>query len=176
LNSGSKQLPWTRVILFGTSANGQGAVVIIGPGVVCSRVVTGYFGHDIHGRTIAVKRVSRRLGTGVGGGRAGSIARPRTASNADANNRSDIDSVCASGKQQQQLTRRRRARASALRRRRQIFRDGRALGLVATSFSRFRTNNRTNAFAVWRAAWLCVAWWIVKSVTRQGDGACVVSA
>jgi hypothetical protein len=174
LNSGSKQLPWTRVIFFGASANGQRAVVIIGPGVVCSRVVTGYFGHDIHGRTIAVKHVSRRPVTGSGGGRAGSIARPRTASNADANNRSDIDSVCASGKQQ--LTRRRRARASALTRRRKIFRDGRALGLVATSFSRFRTNNRTSAFAVWRAAWLCVAWWIVKNATRHGDGACVVNA
>jgi hypothetical protein len=83
--------------------------------------VTGYFGHDIHGRTIAVKHVSRRLVTGGGSARAGSIARPRTANNADANSRSDIDSVCASGKQQ--LTRWRRARASALRRRRKIFRD-----------------------------------------------------
>jgi hypothetical protein len=144
-------------------------------GVVCSRAVNGCSGHGIHDRTIAVQSAARRLATGGAGGRASSIARPRTASNTVANSRSDIASVCASGKRRQ-LTRSRRARASALRRSRKIFRDGRAFGLVATSFSPFPMNIRTNVFAVWRAAWRYVAWWIVKHATRRDVGACVVSA
>ena len=129
-----KRRPWTEITSFGTSANGQRAVIIIGRGVVCSRGVNGRSGHGIHDHTIAVKTVATRLATGGAGGRASSIGRPRTASNTDANSRSDIESVCASGKQRQ-LTRSRRARASALRRSRKIFWDGRAFGLVATSFS-----------------------------------------
>jgi hypothetical protein len=173
LNSGSKQLPWTIVILFGTSANGQRAVVI-GPGVVCSRAVNGCSGRGIHDRTIAVKSVATRLAAGGAGGRASGIVRPRTANNSDANNRSAIESGCARGKRRQ-LTRMRRARASASRRRIKIFRDGRAPGLVATSFSRFPMNNRASVFAVWRADWLCVACWIATSDTRRGVGACAVN-
>jgi hypothetical protein len=144
-------------------------------GIVCSRAVNGCSGHGIHDHTIAVKSVATRLATGGAGGRASSIGRPRTASNTDANSRSDIESVCASGKQRQ-LTRSRRARASALRRSRKIFRDGRALGRVATSFSSFPMNIRTNDFAVWRAGWRYVACWIAKHATRRGVGTGVVSA
>jgi len=143
--------------------------------VVCSKAVNGRFGHRIHDRTIAVKSVATRLATGDAGGRASSIGRRRTASNAAANSRSDIESVCASGKQRQ-LTRSRRARASAWRRSRKIFRDGRAFGLVATSFSSFPMNIRTNDFAVWRVAWRYVACWIAKHAIRRGVGAGVVSA
>src|SRR6266704_900698 len=103
LTGGSNRLPWTKVILFGTSANGQRAV-IIGPGVVCSRAVNGCSGHGIHDRTIAVKSVATRLAIGSAGGRVNGIARPSTASNSDANSRSDIESGCASGKRRQ-LTR-----------------------------------------------------------------------
>ena len=78
LNSGSNRLPWTRVIFFGTSASGQRAV-IIGPGVVCSRAANGCSGRGIRERTIAVKRVSKRLGVGGVGRRASGIGRPRTA-------------------------------------------------------------------------------------------------
>ena len=162
-----KRRPWTEITSFGTSANGQRAVIIIGRGVVCSRGVNGRSGHGIHDHTIAVKTVATRLATGGAGGRASSIGRPRTASNTDANSRSDIESVCASGKQRQ-LTRSRRARASAMRRSRKIFWDGRAFGLVATSFSPFPMNIRTNVFAVWRAAWRYVVYWIAKQATRRG--------
>ena len=173
LNSGSKQLPWTILILFGTSANGQRAV-IIGPGAVCSRAVNGCSGRGIHDRTIAVKSVATRLAAGDAGGRASGIARPRTASNSDANSRSDIENACACG-ERRQLTRIRRARASAWHRNRKIFRDGRAIGLVVTSFSHFRMTIRASAFAVWRAVWLCVACWIATRDTRRGVGACAVN-
>jgi hypothetical protein len=165
LNSGSNRLPWTRVIFYGTSANGQRAV-IIGPGVVCSRAVNGCSGHGIGGRTIAENRVATRLGTGSVGEQASSIARPRMASSSGASSRNAIESECVSGKQRQ-LTRICRARASALRRGRKIFRDGRALGLVVTSFSRCRMNDRASGFAAWRAGWLCVACWIAKRVIER---------
>jgi len=173
LTGGSNRLPWTKVILFGTSASGQRAV-IIGPCVVCSRDANGCSGHGIHDRPIAAKIVATRLATGSGGGRASGIARPRTASNSDVNNRSAIESGCASSKRRQ-LTRNRRARASALPRNLKIFRGGRAIGLAATSFSQFRMNIRASDFAVWRADWRYVACWIVNRVIERGVGACVVS-
>jgi hypothetical protein len=173
LTSGSNRLPWTRVIFFGTSANGQRAV-IIGPGSVCSRAVNGCSGRGIHERTIAAKHVATRLAAGGAGGRASGIVRPRKANNNDVNSRSAIDSGCASGKRRQ-LTRMRRARASASRRRRKILRDGRALGPVATSFSYFPMNNRASVFAVWRADWLCVGCWIATRDTRLAVGACAVN-
>ena len=79
--------------------------------------------------------------------------------------RGGIGSGGASGKRRQ-LTRKRRARASAQRQRAKIFRRGRAIGRVATNFSRFRMNIRASVFAAWRAAWLCVACWIAKSRYR----------
>jgi hypothetical protein len=91
------------------------------------------------------------------------------------NNRSDIESVCASSKRRQ-LTRNRRARASALHRSLKIFPGGRAIGLAATSFSPFRMNIRASGFVAWRADWRYVACWIVKRVTGRGVGACVVNA
>jgi len=144
-------------------------------GVVCSRAVNVCSGHHIHDHTIAVKRVATRLVAGDAGGRARSIGQPRTASNTAANSRSDIESAYAIGKRRQ-LTGSRRARASALRRSRKIFRDGRALGRVATSFSSFRMNGRASDFAVWRAAWRYVVCSTAKVATRRGVGACVVSA
>ena len=175
LNSGSNRLPWTRIIFYGTSTNGQRAV-IIGPGVVCSRAVNGCSGPGIHDRTIAVKRVATRRAIGDAGGRANSIARPRTASNNAVNSRNAIESGRVRGSKRRQLTRIRRARASALHRSKRISRDGRAIGLVATSFSRLRMNIRASAFAVWSAAWLCAAWWTANSAIRRVVGACVVSA
>jgi hypothetical protein len=85
-----------------------------------------------------------------------------------------IGSGGANGKRRQ-LTRRRRARASAYRPQAKIFRGGRAIDPVATSFSCFRMNIRANDFAVWRADWLCVACWIARRVTGRGVGACVAS-
>jgi hypothetical protein len=73
LTGGSKELPWTRVILFGTSANGQ-RVVIIDPGVVYSRDVNGCSGRGVRKHAIAAKVVSKRLGAGVVVGRASGIA------------------------------------------------------------------------------------------------------
>jgi hypothetical protein len=131
--------------------------------------VNGCSGHGIHDRTIAVKNVATRLANGSAGGRVSGIGRPRTASNSDANSRSAIES----GKRCQ-LTLIRRARASALPRSLKIFRDGRAIGRVATSFLPFRMNIRASDFAAWRADWLCVAYWIGKRVIGRGVGACVV--
>jgi hypothetical protein len=173
LTGGSNRLPWTKVILFGTSANGQRAV-IIGPGVVCSRAVNGCSGHDIRDRTIAVKSVATRLAIGSAGGRVSGIARPRTASNNGANSRNAIESGCASGKRRQ-LTPLRCARASALPRRMKIFRVGHAIDRAATNFSAFPMNIRASVFAVWRADWRYVACWIVNRVIERGVGACVVS-
>jgi len=62
-----------------------------------------------------------------------------------------IGSGGVSGKWRQ-LTRRSRARASAYNPPAKIFRVGRAIGRVATNFSRFRMNIRASAFAAWSAA------------------------
>ena len=174
LNSGSNRLPWTEVILFGTLANDQRAV-FIGPGVVCSRAVNGCSGHGIHDRTTAVKSVATRLVIGSAGGRVSGIARPRTASNSDANSRSAIESGCVSGKRRQ-LTWLRRARASALRWSRKIYRGDHVIGRAATNNSSFPMNIRVSDFAAWRADWRYVACWIVKRVIGRGVGACVVKA
>jgi hypothetical protein len=173
LTSGSNQLPWTTVIFFGTSANGQRAV-IIGPGAVCSRAANGCFGRGIHARTIAVKRVGSRLGAGGAGEPHSAIVPPTTAINSDVNKRSDIAHGCASGKRRQ-LTRIRHARASALPRSMKILRDGRAIGQDATNFSRFLMTHHPSVFAVWRADWRYVACWIATRDTGRGVGAGVVS-
>jgi hypothetical protein len=85
-----------------------------------------------------------------------------------------IGSGGASGKRRQ-LTRMRRARASAYSPEAKIFRVGRAIGRVATNFSRCRMNIRANVFAAWRADWLCVACWIARRAIRRGVGACVAT-
>jgi hypothetical protein len=85
-----------------------------------------------------------------------------------------IGSGGASGKRRQ-LTRSRRARASAYSLQAKIFRASRAIGRVATNFSRCRMNIRASVFAAWNADWLCVACWIGKRVIRRGVGVRVVS-
>ena len=174
LTVGSNRLPWTEVIVFGTLASGQRAV-IIGPGVVCSRDANGCSGRGVRKLAIAVKRVARQRDAGGVGRRASGIGRPSTAASGGGNRASGIGSDGASGKRRQ-LTRRRRARASAQRRRAKIFRLGPAIGRVATSFSVLPTNIRASVFAVWRADWLYVACWIAKRVTERGASASVVSA
>jgi imidazole glycerol phosphate synthase subunit HisF len=62
-----------------------------------------------------------------------------------------IGSGGASDKRRQ-LTRMRRARASAYSLQAKIFRASRAIGRVATNFSRFRMNIRASVFAAWSAA------------------------
>ena len=79
-----------------------------------------------------------------------------------------VDSGSVNGKRRQ-LTRIRRARASAYRRQAKIFRASRAIGRVATNFSRFRMNIRTSVFAAWNADWLCAACWIGNPAIRRGD-------
>jgi hypothetical protein len=174
LTGGSKQLPWTEVILFGTSASGQRAV-IIGLGVVCSRDANGCSGRGIRKRIIAVNHVNKRLDAGGAGRQASGIARPITAGSGGVNRAGGIGSGCANDKQRQ-LTRIRRARASAQRLRVKILRRGRAIGRVATNFSPSPMNIRASVFAVWRADWRCVASWIAKRVIGRGVGACVVNA
>src|SRR6266404_525889 len=75
LNSGSNELPWTRVILSVTSASGQRAVVI-GPGVVCSKDANGCSGRGVRKHVIAAKVVRKRLDASGVGKRASSIALP----------------------------------------------------------------------------------------------------
>jgi hypothetical protein len=69
-----------------------------------------------------------------------------------------------------QLTPRSRARASAYHLRAKIFRARRAIGRVATSFSRLLMNIRASVFAAWNADWLCVACWIGNPAIRRGVG------
>jgi hypothetical protein len=166
LNSGSKQLPWTEVILLATSASGQSAVTI-GSGVVCSRGANGCFGRGIPKRVIAVNPVNKRLGGGVVGRRASGIARRSMARNAGGNKAGGIESGSAKD-QRHQLTRTRRARASAQHLGAKILRRGPAIGQVATSFSRFPMNIRASVFAVWRVAWRYVACWIAKRAIGRG--------
>src|SRR5438552_3751819 len=96
LNSGSSKLPWTSIIFYGTSASGQ-RVVIIGPGVVCSRDANGCSGLGVRKHVIAAKVVSKRLDAGGVGKRAGGIARPTKVWSGDATRRSGIGSGGASG-------------------------------------------------------------------------------
>jgi hypothetical protein len=154
--------------------SGQRAVIIIGPGNVCSKDVDGCFGRGIGDPIFAVKHVKKRLDAGGVGRRASSIARPIRARSGGANSHGVIGSGKVNEKRRQ-LTRMGRAWASAYRPSAKIFRASRAIGRVATSFSRCRMNNRTSVFAVWRAAWLCVAWWTAKSGMWRVVGACVVS-
>ena len=82
LHSGSKRLPWTRVIFIATSLGGQGEVGL-GRVVVCSRAVSGFSGRGTRVRVFAVKRAGVRLGVGVLGKRASGIGRPRRARSGD---------------------------------------------------------------------------------------------
>jgi hypothetical protein len=166
LNSGSKWLPWTEVIVFVTSANVQRAVGS-GPDVVCSRAVNGCSGRGVRKRAIAARPVSKRLGVGGVGSRASAIAAPIRGVSGGANNPSAINNASAN-RPRRQLTRRRRARASAQHQRAKILRRGGANVRAATNISRSSMNIRVSVFAVWRAAWRYVACWIAKRVIGRG--------
>jgi hypothetical protein len=155
LNSGSKRLPWTRVILSVTSASGQRAV-IIGSGVVCSRDANGCSGRGVRKRAIAAKVVRKQLGAGGVGRRASAIEPGILDASGGATRRGGIGSGCANGKPRQ-LTWICRARASAQHQRAKIFRRGGANGRVATNLSSSSMNMRAGVFAAWRVAWLCAA-------------------
>ena len=119
LNSGSKRLPWTRVILSVISVSGQ-RVVIIGPGAVCSKDANGCSGRGVRKHVIAVRCVSKRLGDGVVIVRASGIEAPMLGVNGGGISRVGIGSGSVSGKRHQ-LTQIHRARASAQEWRAKIF-------------------------------------------------------
>jgi hypothetical protein len=167
-------LPWTKGIFFGTSASGQRAV-IIGPGGVCSKDANGCSGRGIGEPIIAAKAVGGRLGTGSVGTPAGSIGQPIAARSGVANSPGAIESGGVRGKRCQ-LTPNSRARASAYRLAKEILRVGRAVGLVAMSFSHFPMNIRASIFAAWNAVWLYVACWTARRVIGRDAGGCVVTA
>ncbi len=173
LNSGSNRLPWTRIILSVTSASGQRAV-IIGPGVVCSRDANGCSGRGVRKHGIAVRPVSKRLGAGGVGGRVSAIEPAILDASGGATRRGGIGGGCVNGKPRQ-LPWICRARASAQRQRAKNFQHGGANDLVATNLSRSSMNIRVGVFAVWRAAWRCVACWTEKRATGRVVGVCVVS-
>lgn len=173
LNSGSNELPWTEVIVSVTSASGQRAVVI-GPGVVFSRDANGCSGRGVRKHVIAVPPVSKRPGVGVVVARASGIEKALLGANGGGSSRVGIGSGRASGRRRQ-LMWIGRARASAQQAGAKIFCSGGANGRVATSISRSSMNIRASAFAVWRAAWRCVACWIGSRVTGRGAGVCFVS-
>jgi hypothetical protein len=174
LNSGSNRLPWTEVILFVTSASGQRGV-IIGPGIVCSRDANGCSGRGVRKRAIAAKVVRKQLGAGDVGRRASAIEPAIQGVSGGATRRGGIGNGCVNGKARQ-LTWICRARASAQRQRAKIFRRGGANGLAAMNISGSSMNIRASDFAVWRAAWLCVACWIGRRATANGVGVGAVSA
>jgi hypothetical protein len=145
LNSGSSKLPWTNIIFYGTSASGQRAV-IIGPGVVCSRDANGCSGRGVRKHAIAAKVVSKRLGAGGVGKRAGVIEPAILDASDGATRLSGIGSGCVNAKRRQ-LPWNGRTRASAQHRHAKIFRRGGANGRVATNISRSSMNNRAGVFA-----------------------------
>jgi len=149
LNSGSKQLPCTTVIVFGTSVSGQRVAGIV-PGSACLKAANGHSGRGIGERAIAVKHVGRSPDAGDVGKPASGIERPRMVVPIDGNNSGVIGSDSASAKQRQ-LTRGRCARASAYRRQTKILQAGRVIGQVATSWFQCRMNRRASVFAAWRA-------------------------
>ena len=145
LNSGSKRLPWTEVIVLVTSVSVQRAVVI-GPGVVCSRDANGCSGRGVRKHVIAAKVVSKQLDAGGVVRRASGIARPTKVWSGDATRRSGIGSGDASGTWCQ-LTRSRCARASAQHQRtKMVQRDG-VNGRVVTNTSMSSMNMRASVFA-----------------------------
>ena len=174
LNSGSKRLPWTRVILSVTSVSGQRGV-IIGPGVVCSRAANGRSGRGVRKRAIAAKVVRKQLGAGDVGRRASVIEPAILDASGGATRRGGIGNGCVNGKARQ-LTWICRARASAQQMGAKIFRRGGANGRAAMNISRSSMNIRASDFAAWRAAWLCVACWIGRRASANGVGVGVVSA
>jgi hypothetical protein len=145
LNSGSNRLPWTEVILFVTLASGQG-FVIIGPGVVCSRDANSCSGRGVRKHAIAAKVVSKRLGAGGAGKRAGVIEPAILDAGDGATKRGGIGSGYASGKRRQ-LPWHCRTRASAQHHRAKILGRGDANGRDATSNSTSDMNIRASVFA-----------------------------
>jgi hypothetical protein len=157
-------------------ASGQRAVIIIGPGCVCSKDANGCSGRGSRKPVIAAKRVGRRPGGGDDGRRARCIAPPRRDANAARNKRGGIGNDRVSTSQQRQLAKKRRARASAQRQRRKILRPGGVLDRVVMSFLPCPTSIQASVFAASRADWLCVAFSIAKRAIRRGVGTGVVSA
>jgi len=100
LNSGSNRLPWTEVILFGTSASGQ-RVVTIDPGVVCSKDANGRSGRGVRKHDIAAKVVSKRLGAGGVGRRASGTEPAKRGVSGGVTRRGGIGSGCANDKLRQ---------------------------------------------------------------------------
>jgi hypothetical protein len=145
LNSGSRKLPWTSIIFYGTSASGQ-RVVIIGRGVVFSKDANGRSGHGVRKHVIAAKVVSKQLDAGGVGKRASGIARPTKVGSGDATRRSGIGNGGASGKWRQ-LTRSRCARASAQHQRTKMVQCGGVSGRVVTNISMFSMNIPAGVFA-----------------------------
>jgi hypothetical protein len=149
--------------------------VVIGPGVVCSRDADGCSGRGVRKHDIAANVVSKRLGAGGVGKRAGVIEPAILDASDGATRRGGIGSGCANAKRRQ-LPWNCRTRASAQYQRAKIFRRGDANGRVATNISRSSMNNRARVFAAWRAVWLCVACWTGSRATAHGVGIGVVSA
>jgi hypothetical protein len=173
LNSGSNQLPWTIVILSGTTAPVQRAVCG-GPAVVYSKAVKSCSGRGGRKHAIAPKRVANRHAAGGVGRPASAIATPSTADSNGGTRASAIGNVGASVKPPQP-TRHSRARASAQRQRQKIFASGRATDRVATNFSLSLTTIRASVFAAWRAARPYVASWIARRAIGPGGDAGVGS-
>jgi hypothetical protein len=156
-----------------TSASGQ-RVVIIGPGVACSRDANGCSGRGVRKHGIAARVVSRRLGAGVVGKRAVVIEPAILDASDGATRGGGIGSGCANA-QPRQLTWICRARASAQQLEAKIVRRGGVNGLVAMNISMSSMSIRAGVFAAWRVAWLCVACWIARRVIGPGVGIGVVS-
>jgi hypothetical protein len=169
---GSNELPWTTVIVLVPSANGQRAV-LIGPGVVCSRVANGCSGRAARKHAIAVRPVRKRLGVGGVGRRASAIETPTTGVSGAATRPSVIGS---GGARRRQLTGICRARASAQPRNATLFRHAAASGRVATKHSPCRMSIRASVFVAWRAAWRYVASSTASRVIEPGAGGCVARA
>jgi hypothetical protein len=156
------------------SASGQ-RVVVLGLGVVCSRVASGYSGRGVRKRVIAAKLVSVRRGAGVVVERASGIAARTAVANGGGVKVGGIGSASASGPRRQ-LRLIRCVRASAQHREAKFFWLGGVNGRVAMSTSRSSRSIRAGVFVVWRVAWRCVACWIARRVTGPGGGAGVVRA
>jgi hypothetical protein len=149
--------------------------VVIGPGVVCSRDANGCSGRGVRKHDIVAKVVSKRLGAGGVGKRAGVIEPAIRGVSGGATRRVGIGSGRANAKRRQ-LTWLCWTRASAQHHRAKIFKRGAANGRDATNDFRSSMNIRASVFAAWRVAWLCVACWIGNRVIERGAGIGVVQA
>ena len=171
LTVGELSLPWARRHFIISLPNGKrrgGLVERVG---ACSRGASAGSRRRIRRAGIAVLRVVKRRGVGVGHRPAGVTEPAQQDASGGGCSSNAIGNGSVSEQPQRQLTGRRRARASAQPVPARILSSACALGPAVTSRFGRSPSDQAGVFAAWRAAWRYGACWIGKPAIGSGAGA-----